>query len=38
MEKREALELFKRKVGPEVDDNGTNDLVKELESIPLTIT
>jgi hypothetical protein len=38
MEKREALELFRRKVGPEVDDDGTDDLVRELESIPLAIT
>jgi hypothetical protein len=38
MEKREALELFRRKVGPEVDDDGTDDLVRELESITLAIT
>ncbi|KAH7418767.1 hypothetical protein BKA64DRAFT_590888 [Cadophora sp. MPI-SDFR-AT-0126] len=38
MKKREALELFRRKVGPEVDDDGTDDLVEELESIPLAIT
>ncbi|KAH7418684.1 hypothetical protein BKA64DRAFT_613936 [Cadophora sp. MPI-SDFR-AT-0126] len=38
MEKREALELFRRKVGPEIDHDGTDDLVEELESIPLAIT
>ncbi|KAH7418770.1 hypothetical protein BKA64DRAFT_208003 [Cadophora sp. MPI-SDFR-AT-0126] len=38
MEKREALELFRRKVGPEIDHDGTDDLVEELESLPLAIT
>jgi hypothetical protein len=38
MENREALELFGRKLGPEVDNDGTDDLARELESIPLAIT
>lgn len=38
MEKREALEFFRRKVGLEVDDDGINNLAKELELIPLAIT
>ena len=38
MEKREALKLFGRKLGPEVDNDGTDDLASELESIPLAIT
>ncbi|KAH9203265.1 hypothetical protein DL95DRAFT_505100, partial [Leptodontidium sp. 2 PMI_412] len=38
IKKREALELFRRKIGPEVDDDGTDDLVRELELIPLAIT